>query len=79
VADAMRQVGIDHVNLVSCQQPLISVTEQETLKKSGNKLDDPITGESMMDDAAFSVVFVINLGEPPAEDAEGGQGSRTRK
>jgi type IV pilus assembly protein PilM len=67
---------VDHVNLVSCQQPLIPVSEQETMKKSGSKLDDPVTEESMVNDAAFSMVFVVNLGQPPAEEAEG-QGTRT--
>jgi type IV pilus assembly protein PilM len=69
---------IDHVNLVSCQQPLISVADQETMKKSGSELSDPITDESMVNDGAFSIVFVVNLGTPPAEE-EKAEGDLSKK
>jgi hypothetical protein len=60
---------IDHVSLLNCQQPLLSQSDLEKYTK--DKLPrDPVTDEPIADDAAFTVVFVVNLGTPPEDKSE---------
>jgi type IV pilus assembly protein PilM len=60
---------IDHVSLLNCQQPILSQSDLEKYNKE-NLPKDPVTDEPITDDAAFTVVFVVNLGTPPEKEAD---------
>ena len=60
---------VDHVSLINCQQPLLTSSDLEKLSKDSTP-KDPITKESILDDAAFTVVFVVNLGTPPEKPTD---------
>jgi hypothetical protein len=60
---------LDHVSLINCQQPLLAPSELEKINKD-NIPKDPVTGETILDDGAFTVVFVVKLGTPPEKSPD---------